>query len=233
MSGKNVSTVLSQNLDQRRYERIKKELPIHFNLYKHGAVLPSNNQYNAQTRNLSMGGISFNSIINDKFLVRELKEKKIKLNLSIFLVEKNIDIKTKGNIAWIYSLKALPIKTKYSLGVSFINMKKGDMDTLSSYIKDMIRIKHEWSKKSRKKIKQTLAQIAKVDEDSFTEDTNIREDLGIDSLMAMEILAAIETIFDIEIDEERVFDVVNVGDVMNLIEEYLEEKNTIPNIQNG
>ena len=69
-----------------------------------------------------------------------------------------------------------------------------------------------------------LAQIARIDKDSFSEAARIREDLGVDSLMAMETLAALETIYDIVIDVSRVVEVVTVGDMMNLIEWYVEQR---------
>jgi acyl carrier protein len=104
-------------------------------------------------------------------------------------------------------------------------MSSAEKDILSAYLKEMLSLQREQSAKTRQRIKQTLAQIAKVNENAFSENTLIREELGVDSLMAMETLAALETIYGIEIDESRAFDVVTVADMMDLIEDCLR-KNT-------
>jgi len=121
-------------------------------------------------------------------------------------------------------LKGLSVKTKYGLGLYFVDMGKTENDFLSSYIAEMIILKQEQRIKNRERMRQVLAQIARIDKDSFSEAARIREDLGVDSLMAMETLAVLETIYDIEIDVSRAFEAVTVGDIMDLIESYIEQR---------
>ena len=211
--------------DRRRHPRIVRTLPIFFAAFEgddtRGIPLP---KYDAQTHDIGIGGVSCNAVIDDKTVATELSAKKKKVNLNIRLVEKNSDISAKADVAWIYNLKGLSVKTKYGLGLSFVNMAKAENDLLSSYIREMIVLKQEQRTRNRQRIKQVLAQIARIDNDSFSEAARIREDLGVDSLMAMETLAALETIYDIEIDVSRVVEVVTVGDMMGLIECYVEQR---------
>ena len=211
--------------DRRRHPRIVKALPIGFKVLEgddtSGIPLP---KYDAQTHNIGIGGVSCNAVIDDKTVAKELSANNKKVNLNIRLVEKNSDISAKAGVAWIYNLKGLSVKTKYGLGLRFVDMSKAENDLLSSYIGDMIVLKQEQRTRNRQKIRQVLAQIARIDKDSFSEAARIREDLGVDSLMAMETLAVLETIYDIEIDVSRAFEAVRVGDVMDLIEGYIEQR---------
>lgn len=211
--------------DRRRHPRIARGLPIGFTVFDgdntSGIPLP---QYEAQTQDIGIGGLSCRAIIDDKMLAEELSAKKKRLNLNIRLVEKNSDISTRADIAWIYNLKGISVTNKYGLGLRFVDISKAENDLLSSYIGEMIVLKQEHSDRNRQRIRQVLAQIARIDKDSFSETSRIREDLGVDSLMAMETLAALETIYDIEIDVSRVVEVVTVGDIMDLIEWYLEQR---------
>jgi acyl carrier protein len=221
----NTGSEVNEVSDRRRHPRIVRVLPIGFTVLEgddtSGIPLP---RYDAQTHNIGIGGVSCNPIIDDKTVAQELSAKKKKLNLDIRLVEKNSDITAKADVAWIYNLRGLSVKTKYGMGLRFVDMSKAENDFLSSYIAEMIILKQEQRTRNRKRIKQVLAQIARIDKDSFSEAARIREDLGVDSLMAMETLAALETIYDIEIDVSRVVDVVTVGDMMNLIEWYVEQR---------
>lgn len=221
----NSRSELSEVSDRRRHPRIVRTLPIFFAAFEgddtSGIPLP---KYDAQTHDIGIGGVSCNAVIDDKTVATELSAKKKKVNLNIRLVEKNSDISAKADVAWIYNLKGLSVKTKYGLGLSFVNMAKAENDLLSSYIREMIVLKQEQRTRNRQRIKQVLAQIARIDNDSFSEAARIREDLGVDSLMAMETLAALETIYDIEIDVSRVVEVVTVGDMMGLIEWYVEQR---------
>ena len=216
----------TESSERRRYERLVRKLPIYFDIYEDNLVDISRKKFSTQTQDIGLGGVSFDAVIEDMILARNLIEKKIKLNLNIRLIEKNSEITSKANIAWMFNLKGLPIQTKYGFGLHFIDMGNDERDTLSTYLKEMFSLQREQSAKNRQKIKQTLAQIAKVNENSFSENTLIREELGVDSLMAMETLAALETVYEIEIDESRAFDVVTVADMMNLIEEYLQNNTT-------
>ncbi|MGA1840299.1 MAG: PilZ domain-containing protein [bacterium] len=210
--------------DRRRHERLIKAIPIEFDLYRGESLHNSKKRYRTKTINMGMGGVSFSATIDDDVFLNECISKKKDLDLGLFLSEKNCILNTRGKIIWIYNLKGLPVKNKYAFGISFIDMNEDEKGILSSYLKEISTLKLEESIKNRKRIKQTLSIITRVDEDYFSEDTLIREELGIDSLMAMETLAAIETIYDIEIDENKAFEIVSVGDMMCLIEEHLERK---------
>ena len=225
MESHNTGSELNEVSDRRRHPRIVRALPIWFTVFEgddtRGIPLP---KYDAQTHNIGIGGVSCNAVIHDKTVAKELSANSKKVNLNIRLVEKNSDISAKAGVAWIYNLKGLSVKTKYGLGLRFVDMSKAENDLLSSYIGDMIVLKQEQRTINRQRIKQVLAQIARIDNDSFSEAARIREDLGVDSLMAMETLAALETIYDIEIDVSRVVEVVTVGDMMNLTEWYVEQR---------
>ena len=221
----NTGSELNEVSDRRRHPRIVRALPICFTVFDgdsaSGIPLP---KYDAQTHNIGIGGASCNAIIDEKALAKELSAKKKKLNLNIRLVEKNTDISPKADVAWIYNLKGLSVKTKYGLGLRFADMSKAENNLLTSYIVEMTVLKQEQRTINRQRIKQVLAKIARIDKDSLSEAARIREDIGVDSLMAMETLAALETIYDIEIDVSRVVDVVTVGDMINLIELYVEQR---------
>ena len=221
----NTGSEVSEISDRRSHPRIVRALPICFTVVDgdgtSGIPFP---KYDAQTHNIGIGGVSCNAVIDDKAVVRELSAKKKKVDLNIRLVEKNNDISAKAGVAWIYNLGGLSVKTKYGMGLRFVNMDKAENDLLSSYIGEMIVLKQEQSTRNRQRIKQVLAQIARIDKDSFSEAAMIREDLGVDSLMAMETLAVLETIYDIEIDVSRVAEVATVGDVMNLVEWCMEQR---------
>jgi acyl carrier protein len=221
----NTGSEANEVSDRRRHPRIVRALPICFTVFDgdgaSGIPLP---KYEAQTHNIGIGGVSCNAVIDDRTVAKQLSANNKKVNLNIRLVEKNSDISPKAGVAWIYNLKGLSVKSKYGLGLCFVDMRKAENDLLSSYIGEMILFKQEQRTRNRQKIRQVLAQIARIDKDSFSEAARIREDLGVDSLMAMETLAVLETIYDIEIDVSRVAEVVTVGDVMDLIEWYIEQR---------
>ena len=83
----------------------------------------------------------------------------------------------------------------------------------------MARKNKEIDKKAkiRIKVKNLLAEIARVDANLVKEETKIREDLGVDSLTSVEILAAIEVRLGIMLDQAKAFDVVTVKDLIDLI----------------
>ncbi|MFH1076088.1 MAG: phosphopantetheine-binding protein [Pseudomonadota bacterium] len=209
-------------LEKRQHERIVKNMPVGLTLIEGNATdilpLPS---YKGETNDIATGGVSCNAIINDSEIARQLAQKKSRLNLNIRVAEKESDINATADIAWIYNLKGLSIKTKYSLGLRFVDMTKPDKDFFASYVQGIIIRKKEQRAEHIKNIKQVLSKIARTKEDSFTEETRIRDDLGVDSLMAMEAMAALETIYNIEIDAERVLEIATVGDIIDLIEEYV------------
>ena len=209
--------------DKRHYPRMIKSLPINLTLRENnldGVVT----KYKSRKHDIGIGGVSFDILFDDRSLAKELESNKKKVETNIRLIEKNSDLHTQANLVWIYNLKGLSVNTKYALGLKFIHMKKTAKNILASYIQEITAFKQEQYLKHKQKIKQTLAKIARVDVNSFSENTLVREELGVDSLMAMEMLAAIETIYDIEIDESKAFDVITVGDMIHLIGGYLEKK---------
>ncbi|MFH1673121.1 MAG: phosphopantetheine-binding protein [Pseudomonadota bacterium] len=225
MELRNTETELNEISDRRSHPRIAKALSINFTVFDgdhtSGIFFP---KYDAQTHDIGTGGVSCNAIIADKTVVEELSAKKKKLKLNIQLVGKNNNISPKADVAWIYNLKGLSVKTKYGMGLRFVNMSKAENDLLSSYVGEMIVLKQEQRAQNRQKIKKVLAQVGRISEESFSDSARIREDLGVDSLMAVETLAVLETIYDIEIDVSRVIEVITVGDMMDLVEDYSEQR---------
>jgi acyl carrier protein len=76
----------------------------------------------------------------------------------------------------------------------------------------------------RAEIKRTIATIARIGEDQFSEDSDIRNELRIDSLRSLEILLTVEKRYGIKIKESKLFDVSTVGEFMDLVEEELSNQ---------
>jgi acyl carrier protein len=69
----------------------------------------------------------------------------------------------------------------------------------------------------RKKVREVIASVSRIDITELADNVNVREELGIDSLMAMEIIATVERALEIEIDEEQYADIETVGEFINLV----------------
>ncbi|MBQ6602358.1 MAG: acyl carrier protein [Eubacterium sp.] len=67
------------------------------------------------------------------------------------------------------------------------------------------------------KIRQVLAEQFNCDEDSITEDTNLKDDLGADSLDLLELVMALEEEYSLEIPAEELTDIETVGDVIDYL----------------
>jgi acyl carrier protein len=215
---------LSESRERRQHARIITTLPAGFTVFggNHDAGQSSPRKYEAHTYDIGMGGASCTAVIDNKEVAKKLSANHAELKLDIELIDKKTQICTKANVAWIYNLKGLSVKTKYRLGFGFVNISKSENDFLITYLKDMIALTREQRVRTREKIKKVLAQITQIDVDSFSEATRIRQDLKVDSLMSMETLAVLETIYEIEIDVGRAAEVVTVGNMVDLIEGYVE-----------
>lgn len=221
----NTGSEPDQRVERRQYQRVARALPFGFSVLDMADSSDlSGSTYDAEALDIGVGGLACNAVIDEDALVKRLSRNDVKLALSIRLPERETDICPKADVAWIYNLKGLSIKTKYGLGLRFLGMSEEENRLLSSYVEDLITFRHKQRTENRWRIKQVMARIARVDEGRFSEATRIREDLGVDSLMAMETLAALESIYNIEIDVGKAFDVVTVGDMMDLIESYTNKR---------
>ena len=73
-----------------------------------------------------------------------------------------------------------------------------------------------------KEIVSTIIQIPIVDIDM---NASFFDDYGMDSLRALEILAEIENQYNIMIDPEKLMQMTSVAGIVEITQEYLEEKN--------
>jgi len=69
----------------------------------------------------------------------------------------------------------------------------------------------------RRRVREIIARISRIDIQELADDVNVREELGIDSLMAMEIIATIERKLEIHIDEEHYTDIETIGEFIDLV----------------
>ncbi len=67
-------------------------------------------------------------------------------------------------------------------------------------------------------LKEVIAEVLGVDEDSVTAEANLIDDLGADSLSIMELHMEIEEKTGVKIPDEAVADIHTVQDVMDAIE---------------
>ncbi|MGA1868013.1 MAG: phosphopantetheine-binding protein [bacterium] len=211
----NLMPALKTKSDNRRYIRLVKSLPVNFSVY--------HEHYSTVTHDIGIGGVSFNANIENKNVLNALLSKRKALHIKIRLLEEDYDLYSRADIAWIYQLKIFPQRVHYGLGVKFIDLNEKEKNIVSSYIKQMISLNHRQSMKNRQKIRQVIAQIMRIPENSFSENSLIRQELDVDSLLAMEALQALEILFGIEIDESRAFNLLTVGDLMDMIEEYIKK----------
>lgn len=73
----------------------------------------------------------------------------------------------------------------------------------------------------RKRVKDSIAKVLKIDQESISNDANFIFDLGADSLQSVLLVAAFEEEFDIELDENKALNVQTVSDAVDFIQEYL------------
>ena len=74
--------------------------------------------------------------------------------------------------------------------------------------------------KSMNKIKNIMADILGVDEESIVSTTRLKEDLNADSLKLVQILLAIEDEFQIELEDEDAIAVKTFADIERLMKKY-------------
>ena len=73
------------------------------------------------------------------------------------------------------------------------------------------------------KIKEIVAEVLHIDEDSITSETKFVDDLGADSLDLTSIVMEIEEQFGIEIPDDAISSIVTVGDAVEKLEEASEQ----------
>lgn len=73
----------------------------------------------------------------------------------------------------------------------------------------------------RNRVKDSIAKVLKIDQESISNDANFIFDLGADSLQSVLLVAAFEEEFDIELDENKALNVQTVSDAVDFIQEYL------------
>lgn len=73
------------------------------------------------------------------------------------------------------------------------------------------------------RIKEIVAGVLHVDENSITPDTKFVDDLGADSLDLTSIVMEIEEQFGIEIPDDAIASIVTVGDAVEKLEEASEQ----------
>ncbi|UCB57651.1 MAG: PilZ domain-containing protein [Candidatus Omnitrophota bacterium] len=186
--------------DRRKHVRIVKALPLELSLLS--------KEYRAVSKNIGKGGVLLELEAPEEVILSNLRSKECKMGLSMNLPGCSLKIKAEAEPVWTDDKGVM-------VGVRFAKIADDAKGELASYIAEM-ELKHG--------IKSVLAEIARMDESEFDENTSIRDDLGIDSLMAMEILVAVEKTYNIKTDEAKMFDVVTVGDMIELIKEYLDKK---------
>ncbi len=70
------------------------------------------------------------------------------------------------------------------------------------------------------KIKNIMADILGVDEESIVSTTRLKEDLNADSLKLVQFLLAIEDEFQIELEDEDAIAVKTFADIERLMKKY-------------
>ncbi len=74
------------------------------------------------------------------------------------------------------------------------------------------------------KVKEVIAEVAKVDPNKLDLNANIYETYGVDSLMAVRAISSLDVQFDIEIPEERVQNVRCIRELVEIVRDELEKK---------
>ena len=73
-------------------------------------------------------------------------------------------------------------------------------------------------------IKDILSNENKVYDADFRPESNLRSDLGLDSLDVVELLMELEKKYKIRIPDDELERVVTVQDVVNLVEQFINNK---------
>jgi acyl carrier protein len=75
----------------------------------------------------------------------------------------------------------------------------------------------------KKEIKQLVAKLAELPEESLKDDAKFSEDLGIDSMVALEIIASIEKKYKVVVPEEDIPKLRSLQDTYNLFQKLLNK----------
>ena len=108
--------------DKRRYKRVDASLPLEYKDLRKAAALPKG----SLLRNISEGGISFNS--------KEFMSLACRLVLNINLPNSPKPIKAISKVAWI---KRLPLGEQYELGNQFLEISKEDKAQIVDFVKNV------------------------------------------------------------------------------------------------
>ena len=73
----------------------------------------------------------------------------------------------------------------------------------------------------RRKVKQVISNVLKMNADEISDKANFIFDLGAYSMQSLELIAAFEEEFEIEMDQEKALEIQTVSDAVNFIEIYL------------
>jgi acyl carrier protein len=73
----------------------------------------------------------------------------------------------------------------------------------------------------KKRIKNVVARILKIDESEIEDDANFIFDLGADSMQSMLLIGAFDEEFDIEMDVEKAQEVQTIEGAVEFISDYL------------
>jgi NADH dehydrogenase (ubiquinone) 1 alpha/beta subcomplex 1 len=73
-------------------------------------------------------------------------------------------------------------------------------------------------------LRQIIAGVAEIPEDSITHESHFANDLGMDSMDAIEAMVLIESEFNIDLLESSVERVSTFGDLVEELAKFLEEK---------
>jgi len=67
------------------------------------------------------------------------------------------------------------------------------------------------------RIKKLLQDVASIDVENVSLESNLKDDLDIDSLAAVELGLELESEFDLTIDDEELANLTTVQDIVDLI----------------
>jgi acyl carrier protein len=74
----------------------------------------------------------------------------------------------------------------------------------------------------RRRVKQAIAKVSKIDPSEITDDASYREDLGLDSLSILETIVEVQSCFKIpDTPESEFLEIRTVADTVKFIQHWL------------
>lgn len=73
------------------------------------------------------------------------------------------------------------------------------------------------------RLKETIANVACVDEDKITPEAHFENDLGLDSLDSVECIMEVEEVLGVMLDDEVLEKIITVADAVKALDEALSE----------